>query len=165
VPDYDINRAAVDRLIERASAALSEADVISAFSGTKGLAPTMVAVVAAVPATIVVMVSIAVGKPVLLVGAIVVMAATMALIMTRVNATRVVAEVPSGLVVLAARHGDLSVLARIAPPLTIEPGGGRAWLRVHVSDELLWVSRPAFGGIVAHLADPEPGVDPSSPNP
>ena len=150
----EINREAVDRLIERASEVLPGAAVVSAFSGTRGLAPTMVAVVAAVPATVVVMVSIAVGKPVLLLGALAVMALTMLVIMTRVNATRVVAELPSELVVLAARRGDLSVLRRVADGLAIEPGGGRAWMRVHVGDESLWVSRPAFGGIVDHLVSP-----------
>ena len=155
MPDVDINRAAVDRLIERASAVLPKARVVSAFSGTRGLAPTMVAVVAAVPATLVVLVSIAVGKPVLLVVAVAVMAATMLVIMTRVNATRVVAELPSELVVLAARRGELSVLGRVDGGLTVEDGGGRAWVRVRVGDELLWVSRPAFGGVVAHLATTE----------
>jgi hypothetical protein len=163
VPHEEINREAVDRLIERASEVLPGATIVSAFSGTRGLAPTMVAVVAAVPATIVVMVSIAVGKPLLLIAAMAVMAATMAIIMTRVNATRVVAELPSELVVLAARHGDLSVLDHVPHGLTIEGGGSRAWLQVRVGDEFLWVSRPAFGGVVAALVAPEPDGDASPP--
>ena len=150
----DINEAAVDRLVGRAGEVLGSGQVRSAFSGTRGLAPTAVAAVSAVPATIVVIISLVLAQPVLLVFAVAAMAVTMVVIMTRVNATRVVAQVPDGLVVLATHRGELSELARVTEPPVIEPGGGRSWLRVQVGEEQLWVSRPAFGGIVSALVEP-----------
>ncbi len=152
--DVDINQAAVDRLVERAAAVLGAGQVQSAFSGTRGLAPVAVAGVSAVPATLIVILSLVVAKPVLLVFAVAAMALTMVVIMTRVNATRVVAELRSELVVLAAHRGDLSVVTRFPRPMVVEPGGGNSWLRVRAADELLWVSRPAFGGIVSRLSEP-----------
>jgi len=152
----DINQTAVDRLVVRASAVLGREQVRSAFSGTHGLSPVAVATVAAVPATIVVIVALVLSKPVLLLGAAAAMVLTMAVIMTRVNQTRVVAQVRTGLVVLGSRHGDLYEVARVTEPPQIEPGGGQAWCRVRVGDERLWVSRPAFGGIVSALV-PDPG--------
>jgi hypothetical protein len=149
----DINEAAVDRLVARASAVLGKGEVRSAFSGTRGLAPTMVATVAAVPAVIVVIISLVISKPALLLVAIALMALVMVVIMTKVNATRVVVEARNELVVLSSRRGELAEIARLDAPLVIEPGGGAAWLLVRVGDEKLWVSRPAFGGIVNALAD------------
>ena len=151
--DVDINQAAVDRLVERAATVVGRGKVQSAFSGTRGLAPVAVAGVSAVPATVIVILALLLAKPVLLVFAVAAMALTMVVIMTRVNATRVVAELRTELVVLAAHRGELSVLTRLPRPLVVEPGGGNSWLRVRADDELLWVSRPAFGGIVARLSE------------
>jgi hypothetical protein len=165
VPDGDINQAAVDRLVERASAVVGRGKVRSAFSGTRGLAPLAVAAVSAVPATLVVIIALVLGRPVLLVFAVAAMAITMVVIMTRVNATRVVAELRSELVVLAAHRGQLSVLTRLPRPLVVERGGGNSWLRVRAGEELLWVSRPAFGGIVSRLSESTSAVDPPTSGP
>jgi hypothetical protein len=162
VSDVDINQAAVDRLVERAGAVIGRGQVRSAFSGTRGLAPVAVAGVAAVPATVIIILALVLAKPVLLVFAVAAMALTMVVIMTRVNATRVVVEVRSELVVLAAHRGELSVLTRLPRPLVVEPGGGNSWLRVRADQELLWVSRPAFGGIVSRLAESDPDPDSES---
>jgi len=148
----DINQASVDRLVQRASGVLGREQVRSAFSGTHGLSPVAVATVAAVPATIGVIIALVLAQPVLLLGAAAAMGLTMAVIMTRVNQTRVVAQVRTGLVVLGTRHGDLYEVARVTEPPEIESGGGQAWCRVRVGDERLWVSRPAFGGVVTALA-------------
>ena len=152
MPDTDINPAAVDRLVERASAALPKARVRSAFSGTRGLAPTMVAVVGALPALVVVVISLVLGRPTFLIFAALVMAGTMILIMTVVNSTLVVAELPDELVVFASSRSGLDPLGRLPKSLVVEPGSSRSWLQVHVGDEVLWVSRPAFGGIVERFA-------------
>jgi len=166
VPDTDINPAAVDRLVARASAALPKAKVRSAFSGTRGLAPTMVAIVGALPAMVVVAVSLVLGRPMFLIFAALVMAGTMVLIMTVVNDTLVVAELPGELVVFVSSRSGLDPLARVAKSVQIEPGGSRSWMQVHIADEVLWVSRPAFGGIVERFVDDpghHPGDDPSLP--
>jgi hypothetical protein len=158
VPDSDINPAAVDRLVERVSSTQPRAKVRSAFSGTRGLAPTMVAVVGALPAVVVVVISLALGRPTFLIFAALVMAATMILIMTVVNTTVVVAELPGELALFTASRSALEPLATVPKALEIGPGGSRSWLQVHVADQVLWVSRPAFGGIVERFA-----VDPSTP--
>ncbi|MEI7593869.1 MAG: hypothetical protein WCK41_11705 [Actinomycetes bacterium] len=151
MPATDINQVAVDRLVERVRPALSGKKPLSAFSGTRGLSPTMVAIVAAIPTTVVVLISIVIRRPILLVGALMVMALTMFVIMTRVNATRVVAELAAELVVFSSRRGELSLIGRGDKTLAIGPARGRAWAQVIVAGETLWVSRPAFGGIVERL--------------
>jgi len=163
VPETDINPAAVDRLVERLSSAAPRAKVRSAFSGTRGLAPTMVAVVGALPAVVVVAISLALGRPMLLIFAALVMAATMVLIMTVVNSTVVVAELPDGLALFVASRSALEPLATVPKSLAIAPGRSRSWLQVHVADQVLWVSRPAFGGIVERFADEPPTADGASP--
>jgi hypothetical protein len=155
----DVDQPAVDRLVGRASAVLGREQVRTAFSGTRGLSPTAVATVSAAPATVIVIIALVLGQPVLLVLAAVAMAGTMVVVMTRVNETRVVAQVRTGLVVLGSRRGDLFEVARVVEPPEIEPGGGQAWCRVRVGDERLWVSRPAFGGVVERLTpDPDEGA-------
>jgi hypothetical protein len=157
VPETDVNPAAVDRLVVRASAAMPRAKVRSAFSGTRGLAPTMVAVVGALPALVVVIVSLALGRPTFLIFAALVMAGTMALVMTVVNTTIVVAELPGELAVFAATRRELRPLGMVPKSLAIEPGGSRSWMQVHIADDVLWVSRPAFGGIVERFVGAPPG--------
>ena len=76
----------------------------------------------------------------------------MLMVMTVVNTTVVVAELPGELVAFTASRGAFEPRTRVPKPLTVESGGSRSWLQVRVGDDLLWVSRPAFGGIVEHLA-------------
>lgn len=162
MPETDINPAAVDRLVARVSSAAPGAKVRSAFSGTRGLAPTMVAVVGALPAVVVVAVSLALGRPMLLILAALVMAATMVLIMTVVNSTVVVAELPAELALFTASRSALEPLATVPKSLQVAPGGSRSWLQVQIADEVLWVSRPAFGGIVERFAVDPPSADGAS---
>jgi len=159
VPETDINPAAVDRLVERVVSSVPRAKVRSAFSGTRGLAPTMVAVVGALPGVVIVAVSLALGRPTLLIFAALAMAGTMVLIMTVVNSTVVVAELPDELALFVASRSALEPLAHVPKALQIAPGGSRSWLQVHVADQVLWVSRPAFGGIVERFAIDPPAAD------
>ena len=108
---------------------------------------------------VVVAVSLALGRPTLLIFAALAMAGTMVLIMTVVNSTVVVAELPDELALFVASRSALEPLAHVPKALQIAPGGSRSWLHVHVADQVLWVSRPAFGGIVERFAIDPPAAD------
>lgn len=147
----DLNVRAVDRLVAQATKAMPKAKVRSAFSGTTGLSPNAVTVLGALPAIVIVGISTAAHRPLLLFVALLVMAATILMLMRLVNATRVVAELPSEIVVLSSRRGQLEPLARVPKALAVLPYRDRRWLKVRVADDQLWVSRRAYGAIVTRL--------------
>ena len=61
------------------------------------------------------------------------------------------------------RARALEPLATVPKSLQVAPGGSRSWLQVHVAGQVLWVSRPAFGGIVERFAVEPPTADGASP--
>jgi hypothetical protein len=148
----DLNVKAVDRLVAQATKAIPKAKVRSAFSGTTGLSPNAVTIVGALPALVIVAISTAVHQPALLIVALAVMAASILLLMRVVNATRVVAELPTELVLLSSRRGQLEPMSRGPKQLELLPYRDRRWLKVQVEDQQLWVSRRAYGTIVDSLA-------------
>jgi hypothetical protein len=152
VADSDIDERAVDRLVERARDALPAEHVHSAFAGKQGLAPMTIALLAAIPGVVVVAIALVVGQPLLLVVALVVMGLAMAVLMVTATSTRIVAETRTDLVVLGSHAGALTVIDRVPKAVTVEAGSSRSWLRVHIAGQLLWVSRPAFGGVVERFS-------------
>ena len=157
VPDLDVR--AVDRLVVRADKAIPKGRVCSAFSGTTGLSPNAVTVVGALPAVVVVAVSVGTHHPFLMLVAAAVMVATILFLMKFVNSTRVVAELPANLVVLMPRHGELEVRHRVAKQLVVEPYRDRRWLKVNVAGERLWVAKRAYGAVVERLAVTDTDTD------
>ncbi len=151
-PRADVNVKAVDRLVSQATDAIPKAKVRSAFSGTTGLSPNAVTIAGALPAIVIVAIGTAVHQPALLLVALAVMAASILLLMRVVNQTRVVAELPTELVVLSSRRGQLEPLSRGPKQLELLAYRDRRWLKVQVADDQLWVSRRAYGTIVHRLA-------------
>jgi hypothetical protein len=143
---------AVGRLVARANEAIPRARVRSAFSGTTPLSPNAVTILGSLPAVVVVGVGVIAHIPWLLAVALGLMALSILVLMRVVNTTCVVAELPNELVVLANRRDGLEPRWRGPQELTVLPYRDRRWARVQVGDDVLWVSRRAFGEIVDRLA-------------
>jgi hypothetical protein len=151
----DLNVRAVDRLVDRVTEALPRGRVRAAFSGTSGLSPNAVTVVGALPGVVVVGVAVASHKPLLLVLAFLVMAATIVAVMKFGNSTRIVAEVSDELIVFTSRANQLEPHHRGPIALRIIPYFDGRWLKVEVGGEVLFVSKRAYGAIVRRWAGPD----------
>jgi hypothetical protein len=138
--------------VKRANEALPKGRARSAFSGTTPMSPNAVTVIGAMPAVLIVGISVAVHSPLLLVGAAATMVLAMLVLMKGVNSTCVVAELPGELVVFTNGRDGLEPRSRGPVEVAIRPYRDRRWLRVEVAGEQLWVSRRAFGVIVERLA-------------
>ena len=149
-PGLDVK--AVDRLVARANDAIPKGRVRSAFSGTTPLSPNMVTVLGALPGVVIVGIGVATHQPLLLAVALAAMVVAILVLMRLVNATCVVAETPTELVVLRNRSDGLEPRARGPVELRLLPYRDRRWAHVEVAGERLWVSRRAFGVVLDRLA-------------
>jgi hypothetical protein len=157
----DIDVKAVDRLVERANRAIPKGRVRSAFSATGPISPNMVTVLGSVPAVVLVAVSLSLKAPLLLLVALAVMVLSMLGLMRGVNSTVVVAELPDEIVGLTNTRGELVPRFRVPGPLQVSQPFDPRWLKVEVAGDHLWVSKKAFGEVVAALAPPaETEADP-----
>ena len=157
-PGLDVK--AVDRLVARANDAMPKGRARSAFSGTTPVSPNAVTVIGAVPAVVIVGISVAIHAPVLLLGAAGAMVLVMFVLMRVVNSTCVVAELPDELAVFTNRPDGLELRARGELEVRVLPYRDPRWLHVEVGDDKLWVSRRAFGVVIDRLAgagDEPPG--------
>ena len=159
-PPQDVGRMAQEKLIEQVHEVRPDLDVQGGFRATKGLSPTVVVLVASVGAMPFVFAAVLGHRPVLFLAALVVMALLMVVLVSVVNASRVVAETSDQLVVMAKEKGELVEIARHPKAVTLAPYWDRQWSKVTLGDETLWVSRRAFDETLERLStDGAPSSD------
>jgi len=131
---------------------------IGGFRGIAGFSPTVLVILAALPMVPFVVVAVLSKTWILIVVGVVVMALVMIALARWVNSTRIVVDVGDEIVVLARRGGVLVDIGR-HPRGAVQqlPYWERAWLKVQVGDEVIWVSPTVFSGAVERLAAPADG--------
>src|SRR4051794_15259659 len=98
---------ATAKLIEQVHEDRPDLEVHGGFRASKGLSPTIVVLLAALPAMPIVAVAVVSRRWFLLVVALAVMLLTLLLLFGKVNSVRVVAETSDELVVFGKRNGKL----------------------------------------------------------
>ncbi len=152
MPSQDVSRIAQEKLVEQMREVRPDLDVRGGFRATKGLSPTIVVLIATIGAMPFVVVGLLGHRPILFVAALVVMAIEVVVLVSVVNGSRVVAETPDELVVMAKQKGVLVEIARRPKAVTLQPYWDRQWHKVILGDETLWVSRRVFDETLERLS-------------
>jgi hypothetical protein len=148
----DMTELAREKLIRQVVEVRPDLDVWGGFRASKGLSPTILVLLAAVPMVPLVAVSVVSGRWFLLVIGFLVMLLAVAILFTKVNSVRVVAETDDDLVVFGKVHGELREIERRPKALTLEPYWDHQWNKVILGDETLWVSRRFYEPTLERLS-------------
>ncbi len=148
----DVTQLAKEKLIEQVRGIRPDLDVRGGFRASKGLSPTILVLLAAMPMLPIVAVAVVSGRWFLLIVAFAVMVLAIAILFGKVNSVRVVAETEDDLVVFGKVSGVLREIERRPKALTLVHYWDRQWNKVILGDETLWVSRRFFEPTLERLS-------------